>query len=57
MKIKKVKHGTLRWWVRTNKLSIMVYSAKEFSTKRRIEVLGENNPYPDKTYTYIDVYI
>lgn len=58
MKIKKLgKRGAFQWWVFGKSFSIMLYRAKDFDTKRRIEIIGKNNPFLDKERTYIDVYI
>ena len=58
MKIKNIgKQGAFQLWILTKRFSIMVHKAKDFDTKRRIENIGKNNPFLDKSKTYIDIYL
>ena len=58
MKIKNIgKQGAFRLHITAKRFSIMIHKAKDFDTKRRIEVIGKNNPFLDKKRTYIDIYI
>ena len=58
MKIKNIgKQGAFQWWILTKRFSIFLFRSKDFETKRRIEIVGKDNPFLDKSKTYIDIYL